>query len=71
MGQLFGEDPEMFQGHSTEAEWSQQVDVAGDELEQAIVDAINKAIGRIETQLHDGQYHSGPHKQNPFTNRPR
>jgi hypothetical protein len=71
MGQLFGEDPEMFQGRSTEAEWQQQVDEAGDELEWQIVDAINKAIGRVENQLHDGQYYRGPHKRDPAANRPR
>jgi len=57
MEQLFVEDPEMFQGRSTDVEWSQQVDDAGEDLEQALVEAINKAIGRIENQLHDGAYH--------------
>ena len=56
MERLFVEDPEMFQGRSTESEWSQQVESAGDELEQTLVNAINKAIGRVENQLHDGQY---------------
>jgi|1_EtaG_2_1085319.scaffolds.fasta_scaffold08261_4 hypothetical protein len=56
MGVLFAEDPEMFRGRSTEAEWRQQVEWAGTELEQEIADAINAAIERIEMRLHDGQF---------------
>jgi hypothetical protein len=69
MEQLFVEDPEMFQGRSTDAEWSQQVEDAADELQETLVDAINNAISRVENQLHDGQYHRGPHKQDPIENR--
>jgi hypothetical protein len=56
MGVLFTEDPQMFQGRSTEAEWQQQVEWAGAELEQEVADAINAAIERVETRLHDGQF---------------
>ena len=57
MEQLFVEDPEMFQGRSTDEEWSQQVEDAAEELQETLVDAINNAISRVENQLHDGQYH--------------
>ena len=56
MEQLFVEDPEMFQGRSTDEEWSQQVDDAADELQETLADAINNAISRVENQLHDGQF---------------
>ena len=60
MLRLFEEDPEMFEGRSTKEEWDQQVSAATDELEQT----LGAAVERVETMLHDGQYHTGPHK--PF-----
>ena len=59
MFQLFDEDPDMFDGRSTEAEWEQQVNNARHDLELDIREAINKAIEQVEMQLHDGQYHGG------------
>jgi len=64
MEQLFVEDPEMFRGRSTDAEWSQQVEDAGEEIRYQLEEAISTVISRVENQLHDGQYHRGPHK--PF-----
>ena len=64
MEQLFQEDPEMFQGRSTPEEWQQQVDAAVEEMQYELEEAIGKVVERIEMQLHDGQYHKGPHK--PF-----
>ena len=57
MEQLFVEDPEMFRGRSTDAEWSQQVEDAGEEIRYQLEEAISKVISRVENQLHDGQYH--------------
>jgi len=59
MMKLFSEDPEMFQGRSTEDEWQEQVTYAQQELETGLITAMEEAIEQIETQLHDGQYHSG------------
>ena len=56
MYELFQEDPGMFTGRSTQAEWEQQVDEATDALESELRQAINEVIQRIETQLHDGQF---------------
>ena len=57
MEQLFVEDPEMFRGRSTDAEWSQQVEDAAEEMRHQLEGAINNIISRVEDQLHDGQYH--------------
>ncbi len=59
MSFLYEEDPEMFRGRSTQKEWMQQVFAASEELEEVLEAAINKMIQRVETQLHDGQYHRG------------
>ena len=56
MYELFQEDPGMFTGRSTQAEWEQQVDEATDALESELREAMNEVIQRIETQLHDGQF---------------
>lgn len=59
MFQLFDEDPEMFAGRSTEAEWEQQVNEARHDLEVQLRGAINKAIEQVEMALHGGDYHTG------------
>lgn len=59
MFELFDEDPEMFAGRSTEAEWEQQVNEARHDLEVQLRETINKAIERVEMSLHDGAYHRG------------
>ena len=59
MFQLFDEDPEMFAGRSTEAEWEQQVNEARHDLEVQLRETINKAIEQVEMSLHDGAYHRG------------
>ena len=59
MFQLFDEDPEMFAGHSTEAEWEQQVNEARHDLEVQLRETINKTIERVEMSLHGGDYHGG------------
>jgi hypothetical protein len=56
MMKLFTEDPEMFQGRSTEQEWEQQVVYAQQEIDTGVVAAIEAKIEEIETMLHDGQY---------------
>ena len=56
---LYDEDPGMFQGRSTRAEWDEQVVYAQQELDTGIVHAIERVIEEIETRLHDGQYHRG------------
>ena len=53
---LFKEDPEMFAGRSTEAEWTQQVGAASDALADALQDAISRTIESVEMELHDGQF---------------
>jgi len=53
MYSLFDEDPEIFEGRSTKAEWLAQVENARLELEER----INTAIEAVEILLHDGQYH--------------
>ena len=59
MMRLFSEDPEMFQGRSTEEQWQQQVTYAQQELDTGLEDAINEKIQEVETRLHDGQFHDG------------
>ena len=46
-------DPEIFEGRSTFEEWGAQVESARADLE----DELARAIERVETKLHDGQYH--------------
>ena len=55
MDQLFQEDPEMFAGRSTEQEWSRQVDGATEML----ANELAKTVEKVETMLHDGQFHRG------------
>ena len=50
--ELFNEEPELFEGRSTQLEWNEQVRRAGDALRQE----LNKSVDKIETMLHDGQY---------------
>ena len=69
MGQLFGEEPEMFAGRSTAAEWTDQVDRATEELDWRIQEAILGAVEKVEMMLHDGQFHQG--SGGPRGNRPR
>tara|TARA_B100000683_G_scaffold82657_1_gene81517 strand:- start:58 stop:336 length:279 start_codon:yes stop_codon:yes gene_type:complete len=50
---LFEEVPEMFEGRSTEQEWSTQVTNCGLDL----VDAISKVVEQYEAKLHNGEYY--------------
>ena len=50
---LFEEVPEMFEGRSTEQEWSCQVTNCGLDL----VAAIDKLVEKFEMKLHDGEYY--------------
>ena len=59
MFQLFDEDPQMFDGRSTEAEWEQQVNAARHALEESLNEVMNQAVAEIEMNLHDGAYHRG------------
>ena len=52
MKQLFDEDPGLFEGHSTQMEWSSQVSFAGDELRKE----LNKLIEKFEVMLHNGEF---------------
>ena len=51
--ELFNEDPAMFEGRSTQEEWNAQVRLASNALREE----LNKSVDKIETMLHDGQYH--------------
>jgi hypothetical protein len=50
------EDPEMFAGRSTEAQWMEQVSSAADELYEELHAVIREVLDKVETNLHDGQY---------------
>tara|TARA_B100000674_G_scaffold361973_1_gene304709 strand:- start:2201 stop:2479 length:279 start_codon:yes stop_codon:yes gene_type:complete len=50
---LFEEVPEMFEGRSTEQEWSTQVKNCGLDL----MDAIGKVVEQYEAKLHNGEYY--------------
>ena len=39
--------------------WDDEVDRAGDAMENAVEDAINAAVQKIEAQLHDGAFYRG------------
>tara|TARA_A100001515_G_scaffold138282_1_gene131707 strand:- start:906 stop:1136 length:231 start_codon:yes stop_codon:yes gene_type:complete len=52
MKQLFDEDPGLFEGHSTQMEWSSQVSFAGDELREA----LGALIEKFEVRLHNGEF---------------
>ena len=43
----------MFEGHSTEQEWSTQVTNCGLDM----VDAISKVVEKYEAKLHNGEYY--------------
>lgn len=53
---LFKEAPEIFEGRSSEKEWSDQVKNAADWLQDAIAFEILKTIEMAETRLHDGEF---------------
>ena len=57
--EFFDEDPAMFDGRSTRDEWVDQAVNASMHLEEALVDAINSAIQKNETELHDGAFFGG------------
>ena len=59
MSSLYDEDPEMFAGRSSKREWAQQVNSARADLEETLIEVMNKAIEEIEMNLHDGAYHMG------------
>jgi len=60
MRQLFWEEPEAFEGRTTEAEWESQVYLAEQQLVDAIVMAIEDEVKNTESMLHDGQFMTGP-----------
>ena len=39
--------------------WDDEVDRAGDAMEDAVENAINAAVQKIEAQLHDGNFYRG------------
>ena len=53
MRTVFEEEPEIFEGRSTELEWKSQVTNCGLDL----VVAIDKLIEKFEVKLHNGEYH--------------
>ena len=53
---LFMEDPSLFEGRSTRAEWCQQVDDAEQCMADAIRFEILQAIEQAESRLHDGEF---------------
>ena len=59
MSSLWDEDPAMMrqQGYTNRSEWDSQVGSAEVALEEALQGAINEAIQKVETALHDGQYY--------------
>lgn len=52
MKQLFNEDPEIFEGRSTQANWNTQVSSAGDEFHKA----LNVLVEKFEVRLHNGEF---------------
>ena len=52
MKQLFDEDPEIFEGRSTQANWNTQVSSAGDEFHKA----LNVLVEKFEVRLHNGEF---------------
>ena len=56
MMKMYDEDPEMFQGRSSKADWEQQVVYAQQEIDTAVARAIVEAIQSVETRLHDGEF---------------
>jgi hypothetical protein len=53
MRTVFEEEPEIFEGRSTELEWKTQVTNCGLDL----VVAIDELIEKFEVKLHNGEYH--------------
>tara|TARA_R110001583_G_scaffold43355_4_gene137913 strand:+ start:759 stop:1028 length:270 start_codon:yes stop_codon:yes gene_type:complete len=53
MRTVFEEEPEIFEGRSTELEWKSQVTNCGLDL----VVAIDELIEKFEVKLHNGEYH--------------
>jgi len=52
MRTVFEEEPEIFEGRSTEAQWSAQVTNCGLDM----VTAIDELIEKFEVKLHNGEY---------------
>lgn len=52
MKQLFEEEPEIFEGRSTEVSWNAQVNAASEDLRKEL-DAL---IEKFEIKLHNGEY---------------
>ena len=57
MSDLFDEDPEMFAGRSTREEWDAQIYEAQQKVASYMTDGIYTGIQRVESELHDGQFH--------------
>ncbi len=52
MKQLSDEDPEIFEGRSTQANWNTQVSSARDEFHKA----LNVLVEKFEVRLHNGEF---------------
>ena len=53
---LFDQHPDMFAGRSTREDWILQVDAAYDVLVKEIMQAVQVAFNKVESDLHDGQF---------------
>ena len=51
---MYDDEPDMF--NQQPDEWAQEVSAASNALVERLTQAINKAVGELEAELHDGQF---------------
>ncbi len=54
MSGMYDDEPDMF--NQPRDEWEQEISAASNSLAGLITQAINKAVGQVEAELHDGQF---------------
>lgn len=54
MSGMYDEEPDMFS--QSRDEWEQEISAASGALMKLVTQAINKTVGELEAELHDGQF---------------
>lgn len=54
MSGMYDEEPDMFS--QSRDEWEREISAASGALVKLVAQAINKTIGELEAELHDGQF---------------
>ena len=54
MSGMYDDEPDMFS--QTRDQWEQEISAASNALAGLVTQAINKTVGELEAELHDGQF---------------